>query len=221
MHSLPFLILSFLLPFLISFAVSFCDSSIYIPLLLPRPLHPDPMYDIPATGEEASLDISVNIPGGLVRSGKLNFMDVLNSIPPETIRLKQIAIAKYAPHIQYAMPPLELLKNRSDITPWDPPFKDGVDFTLDGLFVRTSHAVNNQSTGIPHRLMTSREWSKEYDVVKVKTPGMTLVPFVLTRVIPSVDVQGQKGHKKGHKKHLKNDGAQIQGKKETKMGSNS
>jgi hypothetical protein len=126
------------------------------------------------TGEEASLDISVNIPGGLIRSNKLNLMDVLNAIPAETIRLKQIAIAKYAPSIQYSVPPLELLKNRSDVTPWDPPFRDGVDCTLDGLFLRTGHSVRNQSTGIPNRLMTSREWSKEYDVVKVKIPGQPL-----------------------------------------------
>jgi hypothetical protein len=126
------------------------------------------------TGEEASLDISVNIPGGLIRSNKLNLMDVLNAIPAETIRLKQIAIAKYAPSIQYSVPPLELLKNRSDVTPWDPPFRDGVDCTLDGLFVRSGHSVRNQSTGIPNRLMTSREWSKEYDVVKVKIPGQPL-----------------------------------------------
>jgi hypothetical protein len=116
----------------------------------------------------------VNIPGGLIRSNKLNLMDVLNAIPAETIRLKQIAIAKYAPSIQYSAPPLDLLKNRSDVTPWDPPFRDGVDCTLDGLFVRTGHSVRNQSTGIPHRLMTSREWSKEYDVVKVKIPGQPL-----------------------------------------------
>jgi hypothetical protein len=120
------------------------------------------------------LDISVNIPGGLIRSNKLNLMDVLNAIPAETIRLKQIAIANYAPSIQYSLPPLGLLKNRSDVTPWDPPFRDGVDFTLDGLFVRTGHSVRNQSTGVPHRLMTSREWSKEYDVVKVKIPGQPL-----------------------------------------------
>ena len=174
-------------------------------------------YSVFNSGEEASLDISVNIPGGLVRTGKLNFMEILNSIPLETIRLKQIAIAKHAPHIQYAMPPPELLKNRSDITPWEPPFKDGVDFTLDGLFIRASHAVNNQSTGIPHRLMTSREWSKEYDVVKVKIPGFPLGPFVRTVVVPGTEGQTLKNHKKGHKKHGKNDAAH--GQIEIKTGS--
>ena len=125
-------------------------------------------------GEEASLDISVSIPGGLIRSGKLNLMTVLLGISKETIRLKQAAIAKYAPTLQYAMPPLELLKNKSDVTPWDPPIRDGVDLTLDGMFVRAYNTVRNRSTGIPHRLMTSREWSREYDVVKIKIPGVPL-----------------------------------------------
>lgn len=145
-------------------------------------------YDF--SGEEAALDISVNIPGGLIRANKLNLMTVLNAIPAETIRLKQIAIAKYAPMIQYAVPPLDLLKNRSDVTPWDPPFRDGVDCTLDGLFVRTANSVKNQSTGIPNRLMTSREWSKEYDVVKVKIPGQPLGGTTPTPVQGAVSGSG-------------------------------
>ena len=186
----------------------------FLPIQQPRLIC---IYSVYNLGEEASLDISVNIPGGLVRTGKLNFMEVLNSIPLETIRLKQIAIAKHAPHIQYAMPPLELLKNRSDITPWEPPFKDGVDFTLDGLFIRASRVVNNQSTGIPHRLMTSREWSKEYDVVKVKIPGSPLGPYVKTVVIPGPESQPMKNHKKGHKKHGKSDA--VHGQIDTRTGS--
>ena len=170
------------------------------------------IYIIVIVGEEAALDISVNIPGGLVRSGKLNFMSILTAIPLETIRLKQIAISKIAPHIQYAMPPLDLLKNKSDITQWEPPFKDGVDYTLDGMFVRTFHAINNQSTGIPHRVMTSREWSKEYDVVKIKIPGIPLgkesviIPDDIS-VTDNIDTQ-KHGNGKGnnlshHKKNQK------------------
>ena len=121
-------------------------------------------------GEQAALDISVSIPGGAVRSGKLDFMKVLLQIPKDVIRKKQEAIARYAPRLQYAMPPLNLLQNRSDVTPWDPPFRDGVEVLMDGLFERTGHVTRNESTGIPHRLMQSREWSREYDVVKIKVP---------------------------------------------------
>jgi hypothetical protein len=95
----------------------------------------------------------------------------LSKIPAETIRLKQQAIARLAPRIQYAMPPLELLRNRSDQTPWDPPFPDGVEVALDGIFLRTAKALQNASTGIPPRLQTNREWSQEYDVVKIQIPG--------------------------------------------------
>ena len=97
-------------------------------------------------------------------------MSVLLNIPQSTILKKQLAIAYHAPKLEYAMPPLELLKNRSDTTLWDPPFKDGVEVAVDGMFVRTQHMIKNESTGIPHRLMQSREWSREYDVVKVKVP---------------------------------------------------
>ena len=122
-------------------------------------------------GEQAALDIAVSFPGGLVRAGKIDFMSILSKIPDTTIRLKQQAIARLAPRLQYAMPPPDLLKNRSDETPWDPPFPDGVEVILDGLFLRTALAVKNASTGIPPRLQTNREWSQEYDVVKIKVPG--------------------------------------------------
>lgn len=115
-----------------------------------------------------------------MRAGKLDFMNVLLNIPKETIRKKQLAIAYHAPKLQYAMPPPELLKNRSDATPWDPPFKDGVEVAIDGMFERTQHIVKNESTGIPHRLMQSREWSREYDVVKVKVPGDEYAQFAAT-----------------------------------------
>ena len=46
-------------------------------------------------GEQAALDISVSIPGGQVRSGKLNFMSILQKISPEVIRKKQQALGKF------------------------------------------------------------------------------------------------------------------------------
>ena len=122
-------------------------------------------------GESAALDISVSIPGGLVRSGKLDFMSVLSKIPKDVVRKKQEALARVAPRVQYAMPPLESLKDIYDETPWDPPFPDGADITLDGLFERTGHVVRNESTGIPSaRMLNSKVYSQEYDVVIVKVP---------------------------------------------------
>ena len=122
-------------------------------------------------GEEAALDISVSIPGGLVRAGKLDFMQVLLNIPSDVIKLKQEALARVAPRVQYAMPPLKLLDDPADETPWDPPFPDGVDITLDGLFERTAHIIRNESTNIPKANILMRSWPQEYEVVIVKVPG--------------------------------------------------
>ena len=121
-------------------------------------------------GEQAALDMSVSISGAQVRAGKMDFMKVLLAISPEVIRRKQEAIAKYAPRIQYSTPPIDLLRNRSDETPWDPPFPDGVDATLDGLFERTRRVIRNETTGIPNRLQSGKEWGAEYDTVKIKIP---------------------------------------------------
>lgn len=123
--------------------------------------------------EQQALDISVYIPGGAVRSGKLDFMSVLLAISPEVIRKKQQVLAGVAPRMQYAMPPPERLLDRYDNTTWDPPFKDGVELTLDGMFTRVDNVLNNRSTGIPHRLMSGREWGREYDMVRVQVPNMT------------------------------------------------
>ncbi|RYG64524.1 hypothetical protein EON64_13810, partial [archaeon] len=107
------------------------------------------------------------IPGGAVRSGKLDFMSVLRSIPPEVIRKKQEALAIVAPRVQYAVPPIASLRDRRDETPWDPPFRDAAEIALDGFFERTADVMGNRSTGIPHRLQSGREWGGDYDAVKV------------------------------------------------------
>jgi hypothetical protein len=123
--------------------------------------------------EQQALDISVYIPGGAVRSGKLDFMSVLLAISPEVIRKKQEVLAVVAPRVQYAMPPPELLRDRRDNTTWDPPFKDGVELTLDGMFTRADAVVNNRSTHIPPKLQSGREWGREYDMVRVQVPNIT------------------------------------------------
>ena len=87
-------------------------------------------------------------------------------IPEDVIAKKQAAIAKAVPRMQYAAPPLHLIQDKFDNTTWDPPFHDGVDVALDGLFERTANVVNNRSTLIPHRLQIAGEWGSEYDKVR-------------------------------------------------------
>lgn len=155
-------------------------------------------------GEDLALDISVSIPGGLVRSGKLNFMDVLMNIPKDIIRMKQEALAKVAPRVQYAMPPLASLQDPSDETPWDPPFPDGVDITLDGLFERTSHVIRDEPTGIPKANILAKGWSQEYEVVIVKTPGQAKTG----RGVGNVEGKGDRISKPLHRQHHKGGGGQ-------------
>jgi hypothetical protein len=120
------------------------------------------------------LDISVYIPGGLVKANKLDFMSVLLKIPPEVIYAKQLALAEVAPRVQYAVPPLILLENKYDETIWDPPFYDAAEIALDGFFERTNNNLNNVSTRIPHRLQTGKEWGQQYDIVRVQVPQLPL-----------------------------------------------
>ena len=54
-------------------------------------------------GESDALDISVSIPGLLVRAGKLDFMTILEQIPASTIRWKQQALARIAPKVAISM----------------------------------------------------------------------------------------------------------------------
>lgn len=138
-------------------------------------------------------------------------MKVLMEIPADVIKKKQQAIARYAPRIQYAIPPLELLRNRSDETPWDPPFPDGVEVLVDGLFTRVKRLHSNQSTGIPPRLMTGREWGQEYDVVKIKIPDQIDNVTVAVKAPMTVkgrhhggnhsSIGGHHRHKKRHRHH--------------------
>jgi hypothetical protein len=98
-------------------------------------------------------------------------MTVLLGISSDVIKMKQEALAMIAPRIQYAMPPPEYLVNRYDETIWDPPFKDGVELTIDGLFKRANDVIHNRSTGIPHRLMSGRAWGNEYSNVRIQIPN--------------------------------------------------
>jgi hypothetical protein len=152
-------------------------------------------------GEQLALDISVSVPGALVRSGKLDFMSVLLNISPEVIKKKQEALVTAAKRVQYAMPPMDLLKDVEDETPWEPAFPDGVDITLDGLFERTGHIIRNESTNIPPVHQLVKAWHSEYDVVIVKSPGKSSVKLAGTDSGDTSHGRGahpMQGGKRGH-----------------------
>lgn len=76
---------------------------------------------------------------------QFNIVDHLSKIPPEVIRAKQKAIEKFAPTMNYAIPParfkpfighaggpgVRLPQQKSDF--WRPPFRDAVDVILDRM----------------------------------------------------------------------------------------
>jgi hypothetical protein len=120
--------------------------------------------------EETALDISVFIPGAQLIAGTLDMMSILSSISPEVIKKKQEAIALLAPKLQYAIPPVTTLENRSDVTPWDPPFKDAAEMALDGMFLRVQNVLKNESTNIPRVFLNATEWEQRYNTVKIQVP---------------------------------------------------
>ena len=123
--------------------------------------------------EQIALDISVYIPGKQVVTGQANIMDILNKIPDDTIRKKQAAIAVLAPSLQYSIPPMSLLDNKSTSLRWSPPFHDGVDRVIDGLFARVHNVLRNESTGIPNVFMSSQNWASQYYKTRVQVPHIS------------------------------------------------
>jgi len=90
-------------------------------------------------------------------------MDLLLSIPAHVIKQKQEALARVAPRVQYAMPPLHMLANISDESPWDPPFPDAVDMAVNGLMKRAELLKQKLPSGIPETLMTLGDWNEKYN----------------------------------------------------------
>ena len=121
-------------------------------------------------GEELALDIAVNIPGAKVRTGKINFLEFLLNVSHSTVRAKQHAIARLAPRLQYSVPPVRLLENISDESPWDPPFLDAAEYALNGMLERTMRVVQGQAPGVPKRVMKYADWAKLYDALIAKHP---------------------------------------------------
>lgn len=81
-------------------------------------------------------EISVYIPKQQILEQGGNFLDILNAIPPEELKLKQRAIARIAPRLQYAVVPSRVDPRRGDV--WDPPIHDAVDVILDKILNRTT-----------------------------------------------------------------------------------
>jgi hypothetical protein len=96
---------------------------------------------------------------------------VLLQIPKDVIARKQRAIEFVAPRVQYAIPPPLYLEDRYDSTPWDPPFQDAAEITLDGILDRVERLLRNESTNLPPPHMISKSWAATYEVVIAKDPG--------------------------------------------------
>lgn len=122
-------------------------------------------------GEQIALDISIFIPGNLIVTEKVDLMTILNAISPVIIQQKQAALAILAPRVQYSIPPIDLLRNRSDETVWDSPFKDAADLALDGMFDRAKNVINGEATNIPRLLLSPEEWVERYKKVRIQIPG--------------------------------------------------
>ena len=126
-------------------------------------------------------------------------MDVLLSIPKEIIRAKQGThiyamylwitsvelISRIAPRLQYAVPPIEMLKHKRDNSLWDPPFEDGAEVALQGMFERTRKVIAGEPSNIPNlKNMTKSELKLEYDKeILVKVPGEPRQPYTLHETI--------------------------------------
>ena len=109
-------------------------------------------------------------------------MDVVASIPPDVIFKKQSAIAALAPRLQYASPPIELLRLKKDETMWDPPFPDAAEVALIGMFEHAQSLLHSSSRlrpALPHlRNRTKQLMQAEYtNSVYVKVPGEKTVPY--------------------------------------------
>lgn len=93
---------------------------------------------------EESRNISVYIPANDVISNVTNVVDFLANISDSEISIKQAAIERIAPRLQYSMPPTSLPSpppfNASGLVEsWSPPFRDAVDVILDRLGERVEH----------------------------------------------------------------------------------
>lgn len=95
------------------------------------------------------------------------FKDVLETITPETILQKQRAIERVAPSLQYSVPPVERLRDRSDTAPWSSPVRDAVDVFIDAMSRRAAFRREGQFTAEPEfaepaYIMEAKAWNVRY-----------------------------------------------------------
>ena len=97
-----------------------------IPVLFSRASISQYMWHVP----ESQIDsISIYIPlADIVNDGK-NFIDVLKSVPADTVKSLQANIRRIAPTLQYAIVP-EKYGNGTSGETWDPPFPDAADVII-------------------------------------------------------------------------------------------
>lgn len=89
-----------------------------------------------------------------------------------------------APRLQYAIPPIEMLRHKRDASLWDPPFEDGAEVALLGMFERTRRVLAGEPSHIPNmKNMTKLELKQEYEKqVYVKIPGEPRLPYIMSGI---------------------------------------
>ena len=118
-------------------------------------------------GEEIAKSITIYIPSAEIRSGRINFVDLLQTVTPDVIKKKQKAIENIGFRIQYSVPPLGLLDDPTDETPWESPVTDAADILLEALFERAqfkTENINNPNATLvlPNVPPTPTDWEKRY-----------------------------------------------------------
>ncbi len=76
-------------------------------------------------------EVAVFIPKQMILEESANFLDLLKAIPAQELKRKQLAIAKLAPRLQYAVVPNHIHADRGDV--WTPPIEDAVDVIISKL----------------------------------------------------------------------------------------
>lgn len=111
--------------------------------------------------------------GVSVRFNSLNiFTDVLQKISADVISRKQRAIERIAHRLQYAVPPLDLLRDEGDETVWDSPVEDAVDIFMDAMVTRAGYRRSGNFYGesvfaAPAYVMNPHTWVQKYKSIYI------------------------------------------------------
>lgn len=138
---------------------------------IPVTFHPDTLLTaLPLHLSTAEArEISVYIPEYMaLNSTTFDIMKYIESIPSSVVEGKRRKIALLGYQLQYSVPPLQYLQNRSDETPWDPPYPDGVDVMLDGMIAISMKAQVNSSYPLfsyPYNLSSNKELHQKFSSI--------------------------------------------------------